>query len=72
MQRVAAKNANEKAVLDFFETLSTGERADGRPYDNRCAWAFELRGGRIPNVREYTDSLYVAEFFDMIAAGAAA
>jgi ketosteroid isomerase-like protein len=54
------------------ETHATGQRADGRPYDNRYAWAFELREGKILNVREYMDSLYIARFFDMIPAGPAA
>jgi len=145
MQMAAAKNANEKAVLDFFETLSTGDldalvhhlhedaswepmvkdipgaalyegrdaiindflapirgafragdpktqvdvmvsdgdrvmveshatgaRADGKPYNNRYAWSLELRGGKILNIREYMDSLYVAKFFDMIPGGPAA
>lgn len=47
------------------ETRATGERADGKPYDNRYAWAFELRDGRIACIREYMDSLYIARFFDM-------
>ena len=141
---VAAKNANEQAVLDFFETLSTGDldalvphlhedaswepmlkdipgagrhegrdqiingflapvrgafrpgdpksfvdvivsdgdrvvveshatgqRADGKVYNNRYAWVFELRGGKVLNIREYMDSLYVARFFDMIPAAPA-
>ena len=136
---VAPKNANERAVVDFFETLSTGDldalikhlhedaswepmvrdipgaarhqprdkvlneflapvrgafrpgepkstinfivsdgdhvmvearaiglRADGKPYDNHYAWAFELKGGKILRVREYMDSLYTARFWDMV------
>ena len=51
------------------ETHATGARADGRPYDNRYAWAFALRDGKILTIREYMDSLYVAKFFDMIPAG---
>ncbi|MPT49008.1 MAG: hypothetical protein E2598_11405 [Sphingobium sp.] len=47
------------------ETHATGERADGRPYNNLYAWAFELRDGKILHVREYMDSLYVARFFNM-------
>jgi hypothetical protein len=54
------------------ETRATGERADGKPYSNRYAWAFELRDGKILKVREYMDSLYVARWFDMIPAGPAA
>ena len=48
------------------ETRATGQRADGKPYDNRYAWAFELRDGKILRIREYMDSLYVARWFDMI------
>jgi ketosteroid isomerase-like protein len=56
----------------MVETLATGQRADGKPYNNHYAWAFELRDGKILNIREYMDSLYVARFFDMIPAGPAA
>ncbi len=55
----------------MVETRATGERADGKPYANRYAWAFELRDGKILRVREYMDSLYVARFFDMVPAGPA-
>jgi ketosteroid isomerase-like protein len=54
------------------ETRASGERADGKPYANRYAWAFELRDGKILTVREYMDSLYVARWFDMIPADPAA
>lgn len=54
------------------ETRASGQRADGKPYDNRYAWAFELRDGKILKVREYMDSLYVARWFDMIPSGPAA
>jgi len=50
----------------MVESHSTGERADGKPYANRYAWAVELKDGKILKVREYMDSLYVARFFDMI------
>ena len=56
----------------MLETRATGQRADGKPYDNRYAWAFELKGGKILRIREYMDSLYIAHFFDMIPAGPAA
>ena len=52
----------------MVESHSTGQRADGKPYENRYAWAFELRGGKVLNIREYMDSLYVAKFFDMLPA----
>ena len=47
------------------ETHGSGARMDGRPYNNRYAWAFEMRDGKILKVREYMDSLYVARFFNM-------
>jgi ketosteroid isomerase-like protein len=51
----------------MVETRATGTKADnGKPYANRYAWAFELKGGKILRVREYMDSLYIARFFDMI------
>ena len=53
------------------ETHATGQRADGKPYDNRYVWVFELRDGKVLNIREYMDSLYIARFFDMIPAGSA-
>jgi ketosteroid isomerase-like protein len=56
----------------MVETRATGERADGKAYNNRYAWSFDLRDGKILNIREYMDSLYVAHFFDMIPAGPAA
>jgi len=51
------------------ESHATGHKADGKPYNNRYAWVFELRDGKVLNIREYMDSLYVAKFFDMIPAG---
>ena len=53
------------------ETHATGQRADGKPYDNRYVWVFELRDGKVLNIREYMDSLYIARFFDMIPPGSA-
>jgi len=53
----------------MVESRAIGQRADGKPYDNRYAWSFELEGGKILKVREYMDSLYTARFWDMIPAG---
>lgn len=49
--------------LVLAETHGTGHLRDGRPYDNRYAWAFELRDGKISTVREYLDSYYIVRTF---------
>jgi hypothetical protein len=78
--RGAFRAGDPKTEVDAFvsvgehvmcETHATGQRADGKPYANRYAWAFEVRDGRILRIREYMDSLYVARFFDMIPTGPA-
>lgn len=48
-----------KGTLVLIETRGLGELRDGRKYDNRYAWAVEVRDGKIFAVREYMDSLYV-------------
>ena len=50
--------ADENAVA--VETRGTGKLADGRNYENRYAWFFELNAGRIVEIHEYLDSLYVS------------
>jgi ketosteroid isomerase-like protein len=50
-------------ALVMAETRGTGTLADGRAYDNRYAWAIEVRDGRIAAIREYMDSHYVAVLF---------
>lgn len=49
--------------LVLCETHGTGFLGDGRPYDNRYAWAFEVRDGRIAEIREYLDSYYIIRLF---------
>src|SRR5271170_6602343 len=41
------------AALVLVETHGTGHLKDGRAYDNRYAWAFEVRSGKIAMIREY-------------------
>ena len=53
-----------KGPLVLIETRGIGHLTDGRPYDNRYAWAVEVREGKIFVVREYMDSLYVARLFE--------
>jgi uncharacterized protein len=50
------------------ETHGVGVLADGRPYENRYAWAVEIRDGKIFAIREYMDSLYVSRLFEEPAA----
>jgi ketosteroid isomerase-like protein len=54
-----------KGSLVLTESRGSGQVADGRPYENQYAWAFEIRDGKILAVREYMDSLYVATLFGM-------
>lgn len=45
------------------ESRGLGKLADGRSYDNRYAWALELKDGLVYRIREYMDSHYVATLF---------
>jgi uncharacterized protein len=59
--RILSMASNGSLVL--VETHGTGHLQDGRPYDNRYAWAFEIRGDRIAMIREYLDSYYIVRLF---------
>jgi uncharacterized protein len=59
--RIVSMAANGPLVL--VETHGTGKLRDGRPYENRYAWAFEIRGGKIAEIREYLDSYYIVRLF---------
>ena len=48
-------------TLVAAETPGTGKLADGRPYNNRYAWFFTIENGRIIEIREYLDSLYISK-----------
>jgi ketosteroid isomerase-like protein len=52
-----------KGSLVMVETHGTGSLQDGRRYDNRYAWAFEVRDGKVAELREYLDSLYIVGLF---------
>ncbi|MEY4762367.1 MAG: hypothetical protein RLZZ200_2223 [Pseudomonadota bacterium] len=45
------------------ESRGQGKLQDGRTYDNRYAWAIELKDGLVYRIREYMDSHYVATLF---------
>ena len=59
--RILSMASNGELVL--VETHGTGHLGDGRPYDNRYAWAFEVRADRIAMIREYLDSYYIVRLF---------
>ncbi len=59
--RLLSIASNESLVL--AETHGSGQLKDGRPYDNRYAWAFEVRDGKVAEIREYLDSHYIARLF---------
>jgi len=59
--RILSMASNGALVL--VETHGTGHLGDGRPYDNRYAWAFEVRDGRVAEIREYMDSYYIVRLF---------
>jgi uncharacterized protein len=59
--RILSIASNGPLVL--VETHGTGHLKDGRPYDNRYAWAFEVRGEQVAVIREYMDSNYIVRLF---------
>jgi hypothetical protein len=61
--RILSIASNGPLVL--IETEGTGHVRDGRPYENRYAWAFEVRDGKVAAIREYMDSHYVARLFGL-------
>ena len=52
-----------KGPLVLVESHGVGKLADGRSYENRYAWAVEIRDSKIFAIREYMDSLYVSKLF---------
>jgi uncharacterized protein len=63
--RILSMASNGALVL--VETHGTGHLNDGRPYDNRYAWAFEVRESKIAMIREYLDSYYIVRLFGQSA-----
>jgi uncharacterized protein len=53
-----------KGPLVITETRGEGALADGRPYENRYCWAFEIKDGKVFAIREYMDSLYIMRLFE--------
>ena len=61
--KVHIKTITSNGSLVMMETHGLGTLSDGRPYDNRYAWAVEVKDGKVFAIREYMDSLYVAGLF---------
>lgn len=61
--KVLVDSIGSRGPLVFVESHSGGCLADGRPYENRYAWAVEVRDGKVHAVREYFDSHYVIGLF---------
>jgi ketosteroid isomerase-like protein len=54
-----------KGSFVMCESVGRGKLQDGRTYENRYAWALEVKDGKILTIREYMDSHYVAKLFGM-------
>ena len=52
-----------KGPLVMAESVGRGKLQDRRTYENRYAWAIEVRDGKVYAIREYMDSHYVAKLF---------
>ena len=63
--KTTVKSIVSKGPLVMVESVGLGKLADGRTYDNRYAWAIEVRDGKVFAIREYMDSHYVAKLFGM-------
>jgi hypothetical protein len=57
--KVIVDTLASKGNLVIAEARGVGKIADGRPYDNLYAWAFDLKDGKVFAIREYMDSHYV-------------
>ena len=64
--KITVTSVASKGGLVIAEARGHGTLADGRTYDNRYAWALEVKDGLIVALREYMDSLYIARLFDMV------
>jgi ketosteroid isomerase-like protein len=55
IERTASLAGDERVYIEMTIRATTRR---GEPYENHYVMAFELRDGRIAEVREYVDSLY--------------
>lgn len=62
--KIVVNTIASNGPLVITETMGLGTVADGRPYENRYCWAFEIKDGLVFAIREYMDSLYVSRLFE--------
>ncbi len=55
---ITAMIAEDARVV--LQWTSRARTRDGRPYENSCIGIFTIRAGKIQSVREYMDTLYLA------------
>jgi uncharacterized protein len=63
--KTTVKTIVSRGSFVMCESEGKGKLQDGRTYDNRYAWALEVKDGKIFAIREYMDSHYVAKLFGM-------
>src|SRR6185369_588690 len=61
--KTTVNNIVSKDPLVMVESKKLGKLADDRTYENRYAWAIEIRDSKVYAIREYIDSHYVAKLF---------
>ena len=62
--KIVVNTIASNGPLVITETLGLGTVSDGRPYENRYCWAFEIKDGLVLAIREYMDSLYISRLFE--------
>jgi hypothetical protein len=63
-QRIEVTLLIARGNVVMAETRMTAQRPNGAPdYDNDYVFVFELRGGRIAEIREHVDTRYAAKVF---------
>jgi len=63
-QRIEVKLLLARGDVAMAETRMTAQRPNGAPgYDNDYVFVFEMRGGRIAEIREHVDTRYAASVF---------
>jgi ketosteroid isomerase-like protein len=61
--KTTVDNIASNGDLVMLETRGIGQLQDGRTYNNKYAWAVEVKDGKVFAVREYMDSYYVSQLF---------
>lgn len=59
--KIEIKSLFSKGDLVAAETRAYGTLSNGKPYDNRYAWIFEIRADKIFALREYMDTAYILQ-----------